>query len=305
LAATLNNSHFFQLYDFENWMLRLRSTVEANTPELLSIFDVFSNEALFGRRWLESSVNGLDRGASILEVGGGLMLLSCQLAREGFFVQVLEPIGMGFSSFAKLQAIVLAFAEEQGISLRVIPEPVEQLRLEGVFDFAFSINVMEHIDSVPDAIERVCRSLKPGKVYRFTCPNYSFPYEPHFNIPTFFSKWLTLKIMRRKIYYSVRVAEPGALWQSLNWINVHQIKKICTHLPDISVFFDTGMFNDALTRIRSDAAYAKRRGPWINAFAVAIVRLKLNRLVKFLPPEMLPVLDCAIRTGNAKGIFFL
>ena len=78
---------------------------------LLEIFDAFADEARYGRRLLGIS---LGRGR-ILEVGGGLMLLSAALQSEGFGVMAIEPLGSGFSAFHELQAIVLAHAVACGM----------------------------------------------------------------------------------------------------------------------------------------------------------------------------------------------
>ena len=43
---------------------------------------------------------------------------------------------------------------------------------------------MEHVDDVPLVLRRVMSALRPGAAYRFVCPNYRFPFEPHFDIPT-------------------------------------------------------------------------------------------------------------------------
>ena len=61
------------------------------------------------------------------------------------------------------------------------------------------MNVMEHVEDPALAVDRLTAMLVPGASYRFLCPNYLFPYEPHFNMPTFGSKALTERLMRRRI----------------------------------------------------------------------------------------------------------
>src|SRR3546814_21121737 len=65
---------------------------------------------------------------------------------------------------------------------RVLDIAAEALAECDSFDFAFSINVMEHVNDVEQVIINVFNSLKENAYYDFTCPNYLFPYEPHFNI---------------------------------------------------------------------------------------------------------------------------
>jgi hypothetical protein len=57
---------------------------------------------------------------------------------------------------------------------------------------------MEHIEAPDVAIERISASLSPGEL-SLPVSNYLFPYEPHFNIPTFGSKRLTERLLRRRI----------------------------------------------------------------------------------------------------------
>jgi len=74
----------------------VRRAVRRDAPHLERSFDVFAQEARAARAWLAPSLQRLAPRAEVLEVGAGLMLLSCQLAKEGFAVTALEPIGQGF-----------------------------------------------------------------------------------------------------------------------------------------------------------------------------------------------------------------
>jgi hypothetical protein len=98
----------------------VRRAVRRDAPQLERSFDVFAQEARAARAWLAPSLQRLAPGAEVLEVGAGLMLLSCQLAKEGFALTALEPIGQGFSSFSELQRIVLA-QSARSLSTSLIP----------------------------------------------------------------------------------------------------------------------------------------------------------------------------------------
>ena len=172
------------------------------------MFDTYAAEAIFGRQYIASDLGRLRNGARVLEIGAGSLLLGCQLVREGFEVSALEPTGAGFGHFERMRELVLREALAQGCCPRLIDLPAERLEVTGYFDFAFSVNVMEHVNDVTQVLEAVGRSLVEGAWYRFTCPNYLFPYEPHFNIPTAFSKGLTERILGRKIFASKRVPDP-------------------------------------------------------------------------------------------------
>ena len=51
----------------------------------------------------------------------------------------------------------------------------ETLALNEQFDFAFSVNVMEHVDDVGQVLRRVHRALKPGGLTGSSAPTTPFP----------------------------------------------------------------------------------------------------------------------------------
>ena len=283
----------------ESLLAEIREVVNQECAERLPLFDTFANEARFARTWLAPSLQVLSPGASILEVGAGTLLLSCQLASEGFHVTAVEPIGEGFDEFRELQQLVQQVAGRTTGRLRVLSTPVEEMSLEGPFDFAFSVNVMEHVPSVSGALTAIFAVLRPSASYRFTCPNYLFPYEPHFNIPTLFSKALTARLMGRRIRAYAAAADPEGLWQSLNWITVPAVARACRKLAGARAVFDTNILADALERVVFDPVFAARRPAWLRAIARGLVATRLHRLLALLPAFMQPIIDCRIeRVGS-------
>lgn len=274
----------------------LLDIIRRDAPHLEWLFGVFAQEARVGRDWLEPNLARLNRGASILEVGAGLMLLSCQLAKEGFLVTAIEPMGDGFlSDFSELQKIVLAYAEDRNISPEIAPIQIEQFKRENEFAFAFSINVMEHVGNVAKALETIGRALRSGSEYRFTCANYLFPYEPHFNIPILFSKPLTKRFFHQRIFHNTRMDDPVGVWNSLNWITVPKVIHATQHLPGISVSFGRSMLESTLLRVVNDPEFFARRSPWIRSLVRVVVALGLHRLGKWVPARIQPVMDCTMK----------
>lgn len=294
MAAELDQHSQQDALDIEVIIHDLHKIVIQSAPHLLSLFQVFAQEARFGRDWLSPNLNKLQPGAAILEVGSGLMLLSCQLVKEGYLVTAIEPIGEGFSDFHELQKIVLNYAEDHDIAPKYLRIPVEEFFQENAFDFAFSINVMEHIQNISMALMNISKAIRPGGKYRFTCPNYLFPYEPHFNLPTFFSKFLTEIILGRLIFNSKRVADPRGLWNSLNWITVPKVLRMTLPLPDISVYFDRKMFPNTLIRLINDKEFSKRRSRWLIRIVKLMVRLECHRIAHFMPEHIQPIMDCTL-----------
>lgn len=280
--------------DFPAFLAGLRDVVQRDAPHLLSLLDVFAEEARFARAWLDPRLQQLPAGAQVLEVGAGLMLLSAQLAREGYRVTALEPVGSGFSVFNELQALVRRHCEDSGIAIGLLPLAVEDLRDQGRYDFAFSINVMEHVGDVEAAIANVTRALKPGACYAFFCPNYRFPYEPHFGIPIVGSKRLTGRLFDRAIRESRRVPDPEGLWRSLNWITVGMIDRICRRLQGLEWRYDRSVLASALERVTRDPEFASRRAPWMRSVARVLVASRAHRLASLVPAALQPAIDCTI-----------
>lgn len=272
--------------------IRLRLTQDA--PELLPLYAIMSQEAGFGRDWIDADLKTLPVNAKILEVGGGIFLLSCQLAHEGFDVTTVEPTAQGFGEFERLREKIVAVAKETGPLPKVVACPIEEFRSGEKFDFAFSVNVMEHVDDADAAIGRVSEALKDNASYRFICPNYLFPYEPHFNIPTFFSKSLTKRMMHNKIFGSKRMEDPAGVWKSLNWITVPKVRRRAANDHHLSLSFRKDTLVWMLERALSDAEFAKRRTGWMLSFIRTAMKFKVLRLAKFIPAVLQPVMDCRL-----------
>jgi SAM-dependent methyltransferase len=279
-----------------DWLLAdMRQYFNDKQPSLLALFDIYAEEAAFGRRYIASDLGSLPLGAKILEVGAGSLLLSCQLIREGFQVTALEPIGIGFSHFEQMRQIVLARAATLECLPKTLNINAEALTESDLFDYVFSINVMEHVEDISLVIARIAKSLKPGASYRFTCPNYLFPYDPHFNIPTLISKRFTEKILGGKIFGSKKVFDSAGTWKSLNWINVVQIRKIVQLLPGLKVTFNRCLFVATIERIASDAHFASRRSSIIRIIFLLLLKSQLYRLLRFIPAALQPIIDCKLQ----------
>jgi len=282
------------LATIDEWLNTLRIHLSQMEPALQDIFETYAAEAKFGRSFIDADLKKLQVGASILEVGAGSMILSCQLAMEGYAVTALEPTGDGFSHFSKLRLIVLEQASKIGDIPKMLLLPAEELVDKNQYDFAFSINVMEHVENVARVVDRIAESLHPAGVYHFTCPNYLFPYEPHFNIPTLFSKQLTEFFLKRYIHYSQKMPDPLGTWRSLNWISVPQLNKIARQHQNLSMHFNAAMFGETLVRVTTDDDFASRRSLWMRLLIRIIVRANLHKFVMYFPAQVQPIIDCSI-----------
>jgi len=264
-------------------------------PGLLALINVYAEEAISGRSFISSDLESLSQDSNILEIGGGVMLLSCQLVREGFKVTSLEPIGIGFSYFKQLRNIVIERARLLGCLPQISKISAEMLREQNIYDFAFSINVMEHVDDIDCVIKNIQNSLKVEASYRFTCPNYPFLYEPHFNIPTLISKRLTERIFRKKIFQSKETPDSVGVWNSINWITVFQIRRIVSKQPVLTISFNRCYLISVFERIKSDQEFANRRSPVVRSLILLFVKFHIHQLIRWVLSSLQPIIDCRIQ----------
>lgn len=285
----------------DEWLRDVRAHCAQKAPDLISLLEIYAAEAVFGRNYILADTALLKPGARIIEVGAGALLLSCQLAREGFEVTALEPTGSGFSHFEQLHELVRVRAAALGCLPRVVDLPAEDFAEKNGYDFAFSVNVMEHVNDVPSVMANIAACLVVGATYRFTCPNYLFPYEPHFNIPTIFSKKLTGKVFYRRIFTSPNMPDPAGTWQSLNWIGVLQVRRVAASLKDTSITFNRSLLVSTLERVAVDQDFARRRSPAMRSVVLWFVRLHLHKLFRFVPTVMQPMMDCRLQKLQTLG----
>ncbi|MCE4061545.1 class I SAM-dependent methyltransferase [Pandoraea sputorum] len=282
----------------DDFVAAVRARVAERAPDLLDVYDIYAQEARFARNLFAPNLSLLPKGAAVMEIGAGMMLFSCQMQREGFDVTSIEPVGDGFSHFHQLQNLVLSYASEIGCHPRVLSIPAELLDLAGEFDFACSANVMEHVSDVAEVLRRVVHALKPGGLYRFMCPNYRFPYEPHFNLPTLFSKRLTARVMKRAIFEGGRLPDPHGTWRSLNWITVGQVRAIGRTIPAVTMRFRRDFLADSLLRVHTDLTFASRRPRWLRQIIGVLVKWRIHRATLCVPVAIQPAIDCTIRRNQ-------
>ena len=285
----------------DEWLQDVRAHCARKAPDLLLLLDIYAAEAVFGRHYISADTALLKPGARIIEVGAGAFLLSCQLAREGFEVTALEPTGSGFSHFERLRELVRDRAASLGCLPGVVDLPAEVFVEKNNYDFAFSVNVMEHVNDVPRVMANIAACLVAGASYRFTCPNYLFPYEPHFNIPTLFSKVLTEKVFYRHIFESQNMPDPAGTWESLNWIDVRQVRRVAAGLKGISASFNRSQLVSTLERVAVDESFASRRSPVMRSALLWFVRLHLHQLFRFVPAVFQPIMDCRLQKLTTLG----
>lgn len=278
----------------EAWIDRAGRRLTAEAPDLARLVDDYAGEARFGAAAIAGDLSRAGAGARVLEVGAGAGLLSAALHAAGFRVTALEPLGAGFAHMARLRALVDDYARARGVDLERLDIGAEALATGPVFDLAFSINVMEHVDDVGAVLRGVWASLAPGASYRFVCPNYRFPYEPHFGIPTLGTKALTWRVFRRRILGSSAVVNPAGTWASLNWISVAQVRRLCRRELGVTPDFDREVTYRFVQRALDNPSFQRRRGAAVRRLAQAVDAVRLTRLARLVPPGAQPAMSCRL-----------
>lgn len=75
----------------------------------------------------------------------------------------------------------------------------ESTKLNKLADYIFAINVIEHVPNFVGLIGNGIRAKTDDGIFRLVCPNYTIPYEPHFNIPIIFQRKLLNLFFDKKL----------------------------------------------------------------------------------------------------------
>ena len=209
-------------------------------------------EAEFGFSQLQETISSLDTDSKILEVGCGSGILLSILAEEfpNHKFLGIEPFGDGFSSLKDLNTIV----KDLGVNLSI--ERYEEHQSK--YDFIYCVNVFEHVDDWRHFLSWAANNLSEGGEFFVLCPNYGFPYEPHFRIPKIVSKKFTYKVFENYIQNYEQENQCLGLWDSLNFVKKSEINAYCREKgSELNVVMrdDISIINDMIERLSKDADF--------------------------------------------------
>src|SRR4029079_2470273 len=112
LTRSMLESRFLQAT--EPWLEGIERHARAIAPDLGDVLTDYIGEARFGAEIIDAEIGHLPRGSRVLEVGAGMLLLSCALQSAGYQVSAVEPVGIGFSHIDRLREIVWDYATDRG-----------------------------------------------------------------------------------------------------------------------------------------------------------------------------------------------
>lgn len=190
-------------------------------------------------------------GMRILEIGGGVGMTYAVLRSSAFDITSLEP---GAQGFGDRHSAGLRLMELLNIDSRAwIKTGIEDFEAKQgqTFDLIFSYFVLEHIPDLRRAFRAMSGLLSPNGMMVHQCPNYTVPFEPHYNIPLvpFKPEWTPL-------------FSPGLknmnLWKGLCFTTHGKIARLCRGCG-LKHEFSRGMTARAFERVLTDKEFASRK----------------------------------------------
>jgi hypothetical protein len=130
-----------------------------------------------------------------------------------------------------------------------------------------------------------------------SCPNYTFPFEPHFGIP------LIPLMPRLTRFFLPKSIKASGLWNSLNFISQTQVKRNA-HANGMSCLFRTGTMSKSIKRLNQDPQFAERHQTIAGLVKIRFVYALLVRVFS-LPPRFATPMDflvCAPEQSESSNV---
>ena len=255
-----------------------------------SMYDRFVNQTRFGLSRVRRVLSLFAAAPTeILEVGAGSCILSAYLASKGLRVTAVEPLGPEFDFFSEPQRRVLEFCGRQAIPVKLVRVTGESMDLPGRFDVAFTINALEHMRDPLRTIDNMYDSLKPGGIALVHCPNYTIPFEVHFNL---------LLVTRSKPInewlYRSRISRYPKVWDELNFVRYVDLRR---HLVQrrANFSFDRSVMRDLALRLMEDPIFAERMPAVVRTIGATLQHTGLLHALSYVPPRFQTPMEVHIR----------
>jgi SAM-dependent methyltransferase len=225
----------------------------------------YVSEADFYFGLLHQEVAALNPGAKILEVGSGIGLLSLHLADCGYAVHSFEPASDGYEVVHVIRDLVLSswsgntppvdfFDTEFPGVISEVPE---------TYDLILLVNVVEHVQDRRSLFAHLASHSGSGTRIRVICPNYWWPYEPHYGFLALPSKKATYRLQRSRI--NTLPGKAPDMWDDLSWPTPRQLSRELRSVgfrPTYSWAATQAYAN----RVVNDAAFVARKAKMTSTF---------------------------------------
>ena len=252
------------------------------------LFEIYVSEALFFWRILEPLLVSFSP-ARVLEVGGGIGLLSLFASSAVPSTTSLEPESSGFNKMSAFRKAILNFWGEEPLP-RFNNVLLQELPQDETFDFIYCINVLEHVPNPEGLVSEIYERLSPGGVAWCVLPNYSLPYEQHFEIPILINKAITGRVFQKKIQKHTVFPDPEGLWSELSWPTQAGIEKFLVR-AGLSHEFRSTVLGGYFDRL-DEPQFVARKGAAYRTLR-SVIRI-LKPLIIGLPHRIQPVIEFTI-----------
>jgi SAM-dependent methyltransferase len=241
----------------------------------LDYFRLSDEEADFGFSEVSRLLRGRTRGLACLEVGTGpgLLLAKLTAAFPDCTFEGIEPIGSGFS---KTEAPLAEVVRLTGITVHRCG--YEQFAPGRSYDLIYSVNVFEHVRDWRHYLTWAHGLLAPQGRALILCPNYAFPWEPHFRIPTVINKAITQRLFAQTIAAYERDHDYAGLWASLNYVTKREVLRYA-RAAGLHVASDETVMRRMFQRLFTDPAFASRQRA-LAGLAKLFYRLGITRILE-------------------------
>jgi len=236
--------------------------------------DFFLSDAIFGFSEIFDFLKN-NNISSVLEVGSGPGILINEF--KTFFPKIsFEGIDPNINGFHKLKRVSEKLKKDYNI--KILDSNVEKYRENKKFDLIFSVNVFEHVSDQSLYLSNTQEALKKNGFNIILCPNYDFPYEPHFVIPIVINKKITKFIFKSRIRKVETLIEDPNLWDGLQFKGKRWIKKFLKKAK-CNYFFDEDIKSRMLNRLDYDKEFKRRQGITTTTIAIMCKFLKIDKLI--------------------------
>ncbi len=262
--------------------MNIKDYIEKTFPKEI-IFKGIESEKLKKTEWYFDSAKAdaidtynlikefLNKEETILEVGGGLHLLTNFLKFKGYNITSIEPGDFTEYTYLMKKNISKISKSEENIKINTLENFSAKTEIK--YDFIFSVNVLEHTKDIKLHLESCFELLKNNSSNLYVrCPNYVFPFECHFYkffipfAPKFTFKYLLKKSLVKKLGEN----EYNDLLNNINFkCTYYKIKNL-----DLPLKFENPC-KEIFDRIENDVVFKER------LFSSSLIKWTYN-LISFL-----------------------
>jgi len=262
--------------------------------KLLNIYDseLWIKEAEFGFTQVSRYCKNIDTQSNVLEIGCGSGILLSMLTNKfnSFTFDGIEPLYDGYKSLSELNKII------NDTDVKIKHVAYEAYKTNKKYDLIYCINVFEHVDDWRHFLITVSGWLnKNGKIL-ILAPNYSFPYESHFNIPILINKLITYNVFKTLIDKHEKKYNNKGLWDSLNFVKKTEVNNFIKKKSYLTLIDDTSIIDIMINRAINDNEFRSRQ-KFLSLIAVIIKKTGALKILKLFS-GMLPYMKLEISKHN-------